>query len=75
MGRKTALKIPEGVGVEGLVKQREKALSGLLKQTLELPTVRNWEESSSKGTQCHVHLDMWDATPSGGANHPFKGVT
>lgn len=27
MGRKTALKIPEGVGVEGLVKQKEKAFS------------------------------------------------
>lgn len=27
MGRKTDLKIPEGVKVEGLVKQREKAIS------------------------------------------------
>lgn len=27
MGRKTDLKIPEGVGVEGLLKQREKAIS------------------------------------------------
>lgn len=53
MGRKTDFKIPEGVGVEGLVKQREKAISveWIAEANIGLTHCEeeNWEESASEG--------------------------